>query len=164
MSSILSPLGLTIGQQFQLDPSKDWNFKFPPGKRHTALVGLAIDRKIRHLLSLKRDLDIMEPLNEFAPYDLFFAGLHIDIKSFSKKTISISENELQFAHEQWVKGRDLAYAMFEQLEGSQQFEERFVFHGFVLSSRLKTSGELRPSSIDSGAFFFVQNAKHLAFD
>lgn len=161
--TILSQLGFTVGQAFQLDADKYWNFKFPPGKKHTALVGLAIDRKIRHELSLRTDLDIMEPLNQYAPYDLYVDGIHIDIKSFSKKTVSISGNELRFLRRQWAKGGDVAYAMFEQIEGGREYEEKCIFRGFVLASDLKVANELRDSTMDDGVYFFVDNVTNLAF-
>lgn len=161
--TILSQLGFTVGQGFQLNASKDWGFKFPPGKKHTALVGLAIDRKIRHELSLRTDLDIMEPLSQYAPYDLYVDGIHIDIKSFSKKTVSISGNELRFLYRQWANGGDIAYAMFEQVDGGREYEEKFIFRGFVLASDLKKASELRDSTMDDGVYFFVDNVAKLTF-
>ena len=155
----LNTLGFTIGQPFQLSASKDWTFKFPAGKTHTALVGLAIDRKIRHLLSLRTDLDILQPLNQYAPYDLFFGGLHIDIKSFSKKTVSISENEMRFARRLLDDGRDMAYALFEQVSGGREYEENFIFSGYVLLSDLIRTDELKESTLDGGCYFWVKNVQ-----
>ena len=158
---ILSQLGFTIGQEFQLNAAKDWSFKFPPGKKHTALVGLAIDGKIKHLLSLKTNLDVKVPLNQYAPYDLFFEGLHIDIKSFSKKTVSISENEIRLGRRLFAQGADMAYALFEQVEGGREYEEKFIFRGFVLLSDLVTHKELKESTLDGGSYFFVANVSNL---
>ena len=160
----LSRFGFTIGQELQLDAGKDWSFKFPPGKRHEALVGLAIDGKIRHLLSLKQELDILQPLNKYAPYDLMFEGLRIDIKSFSRKTVSISEAEARLGRRCFAAGEDVAYMLFEQVEGGREYEEKFVFRGYVLLSDIVTKGELRESTIDAGAFFFVANVADLIFD
>lgn len=153
--------GWTIGQQFQLNINKDWSFKFPPGKKQTALIGLAIDRRIRHELAQRTDLDIMAPLNQYAPYDLYVDGLHLDIKSFSKKTVSISEAEYRLVRRLWAKGTDLAYVLFEQIEGGREYEELFVYRGCVLASDLKDAGELRDSTIDTGAYFFVSNVQSL---
>ncbi len=160
---ILPKLGFVRDEQQQLNAGKDWTFKFPPGKKHTALVGLAIDRRIRHQLSLRQDIDVLQPLNQYAPYDLYFEGMHIDIKSFSKKTVSITGPELRFVRRLWAQGGDLTYALFEQLEGGREYEEPFAFRGFVLASDLKTTKELRDSTLDDGAYFFVANAKKLIF-
>lgn len=159
----LPQLGFKLNQTFQLNAGKDWGFKFPPGKKHTALVGLAIDRRIRHELSLCSDLDVMQPLSQYAPYDLYFEGIHIDIKSFSKKTVSISGPELHFTRQLWAKGGDMAFALFEQLEGGRKYEELFAFRGFVLASELKRDNELRDSTLDDGAYFFTANIKQLVF-
>lgn len=160
---ILPKLGFVRDQQLQLDAGKDWSFKFPPGKKHTALVGLAIDRRVRHELSKKTNLDIMEPLNEYAPYDLYFEGVHIDIKSFSKQTVSISEAEWRFIKRLWAFGGDMAFMLFEQVEGGREYEEQFVFRGFVLASDLKLAGELRDSTLDGGVYFFTANARPYLF-
>jgi hypothetical protein len=164
MTTFTADLGFKIGDIHQLETGKDWTFKFPPGKRHTALVGLAIDRRIKRLLSLRHELDILVPLSQYAPYDLMYRGQHIEIKSFSKKTVSISERETVLARQVFLAGGDMLYMLFEQVAGGREYEEIFVFHGYVSYSALIDANELKDSTLDSGSYFWIANVAGLLFD
>lgn len=143
---IVRTLGLSIGTQHELT-GKDWTFKFPYGKSKAALVGLAIDQHIKSLLAPK---GITVPADQYAPYDFLHDGIHFDIKSFSRSSVSISENEYKFAEELRAQGKMLIYIVFEQLD-----DQYFVFRGFVKYDQLADRNKIFESQYKG--YYFTLN-------
>jgi hypothetical protein len=146
-----SSLGLTAGQKFKLtaEDYADVN----RSKNQTAQFGMAIDAHIKNYLQPK---GIVVPDDKYATLDFDFQGTAYDIKSYAGTTITISAREKGFADSEIRSGRDVIYAIFEQLTHPE-----FKFKGYVSYKALIEHNKIRNSKFGDSFYFSLGSARLL---
>ena len=146
-----SSLGLTAGQKFKLttEDYADVNRR----KNQTAQFGMAIDAHIKNYLQPK---GIVVPDDKYAAWDFKFNGDAYDIKSYAGTTITISPREMAFSDFEIGAGRDVVYAIFEQLAHPE-----FKFKGYVSCKALREHNKIRNSKFGDSFYFSLGSARFL---
>ena len=146
-----SSLGLTAGQKFKLT-AEDYA---DVNRRKSAPVqfGMAVDAHIKNYLQPK---GIVVPDDRYATLDFDFEGTAFDIKSYAGTSITISAREKGFADSEIRSGRDVVYAIFEQLAHPE-----FKFKGYVSFKALQEHNKIRNSKFGDSFYFSLGSARFL---
>jgi hypothetical protein len=147
----IESLGLKKGDIFQLT-EEDFPLDFPKNKSAEALIGMAIDGHIKKLLAPK---EIEVPDCKYEVYDFKFEDEYFDIKSFSSKSVTVSQREWDFAVRRMHTGGDVFYLVFEQLS---DFEFEYV--GYTSAMYLDSRNSIRHSQFDNGGVYFYSSMKY----
>lgn len=132
---------------------RDWDFKAPQGKSAAALKGLAIDGFVKRIAAAE---GATIPENQFGPADFIWNGIHYDIKSTTKGSISISDQEMVHADQLIMRGGQMFYAIFEQLD-----ENDFKFRGYIDVVELVNAHKIFESQYSGYYFTLNSTAKYL---
>lgn len=144
-------LGLEAGQKFKLSAEDFVNINRQ--KSRSARFGMAIDAHIKKYFQPK---GIVVPVDRYATWDFKFNDTAYDIKSYAASSITISPREMAFSDFEIGAGRDVVYAIFEQLACPE-----FKFRGYVSCKALREHNKIRNSRFGDTFYFSLSSARFL---
>lgn len=119
-------------------------------KNSAQSIGLAVDNHVKNVAVEKCGAKV--PPNKYAPLDFRIDDVCYDIKSYSSKSVTVSEGEYAFAMSEVKQGRDLKYLVYEQLPGNKVKYDFTVSFKELLKHRALLESFKKP-----GSYYFWVN-------